>query len=73
MSRYALPELYGPPDGQALKFREVQQALEELMSMLRQMGMNKQRVEQMRKMMEANQQALKEQLRSMSGSASPRI
>jgi uncharacterized protein with von Willebrand factor type A (vWA) domain len=47
---------------QALKFRQVQQALEDLMSMLRQMGMDKQRVEQLQKMMEANQQALKDQL-----------
>ncbi|HEY9086860.1 MAG TPA: VWA domain-containing protein [Anaerolineaceae bacterium] len=47
---------------QALKFRQVQQALEELMAMLRQMGMDKQRVEQLQKMMEANQQALKDQL-----------
>ncbi len=47
---------------QALKFRQVQQALEELMSMLRQMGMDKQRVEQLQKMMEANQQSLKDQL-----------
>jgi uncharacterized protein len=47
---------------QALKFRDVQQAMQELMSMLRQMGMDKQRAEQLQKMMEANQQSLKEQL-----------
>jgi hypothetical protein len=47
---------------QALKFREVREAIEELMQMLQQMGMDREKVEQLQKMMEANQQALKEQL-----------
>ncbi len=51
----------------ALKFKQVQQAMEELMSMLRQMGMDKQRVEQLQKMMEANQQSLKDQLSKFVG------
>ncbi len=47
---------------QALKFREVREAIEELMHMLRQMGMDREKVEQIQKMMEANQQGLKDQL-----------
>ena len=52
---------------QALKFREVQEAMKELMEMLQKLGMNKERVDQLRQMMEANQQALKEQLRQFAG------
>jgi len=48
---------------QALKFREVRQAVQELMELLRQMGMNRQRVDQLRQMLQANQEALQEQLR----------
>lgn len=46
----------------AMQFREVKEAMEELMSMLRQMGMDRERVEQIQKMMEANQQAMREQI-----------
>lgn len=47
---------------QALKFREVREALEELMKTLQNMGMDKEKVEQLQKMMEANQQAMEDQL-----------
>ncbi len=46
----------------AMQFREVKEALEDLMSALRQMGMNKERVEQLQKMMEANQQTMRDQI-----------
>jgi uncharacterized protein with von Willebrand factor type A (vWA) domain len=51
----------------ALQFSEVQKALQELMNMLQQMGMNKEKVDQLREMMEANQKAMQEQLRQHSG------
>ena len=47
---------------QALKFREVREALEALMQMLQEMGMNRERLQQMKEMLEANQKALQEQL-----------
>jgi len=52
---------------QALRFREVQEALRQLMELLSQMGMNKQRLDQMRQLLQANQQALMEQLRQHAG------
>jgi len=52
---------------QALRFREVQNALQELMELLAQMGMSKKRLEQMRHLLQANQQALQEQLRQYAG------
>jgi uncharacterized protein len=52
---------------QALKFKEVRQALEELMQTLRQMGMDRERVDQLRQMMQANQQSLQDQLRQYAG------
>jgi len=52
---------------QALKFREVQEALEKLQELLAQMGMNKQRIEQMRQILQANQQAMEDQLRQYAG------
>jgi uncharacterized protein with von Willebrand factor type A (vWA) domain len=51
----------------ALRFREVREALQELADMLAQMGMNKQRVEQLRQMLQANQQAMEDQLRQFAG------
>jgi uncharacterized protein len=51
----------------ALQFDEVQKALREMMELMAQMGMNKQRLEQMRQLIRANQQALEEQLRQFSG------
>jgi hypothetical protein len=51
----------------ALRFPEVREALRELAEMLAQMGMDKQRVEQMMRMVQANQQALEDQLRQFAG------
>lgn len=52
---------------QALKFREVQEALAELMALLEKLGMNKQRLEQLRQIVQANQAAMIEQLRQHAG------
>lgn len=52
---------------QALKFREVQEAMQELAELLEQLGMNKQRVDQMRQLLQANQKSLEEQLRQYAG------
>lgn len=51
----------------ALEFPEVRKALEELMRMLREMGMDRQKVDQLRETMQANQQALQEQIRQRAG------
>jgi uncharacterized protein with von Willebrand factor type A (vWA) domain len=51
----------------ALQFNEVRDALTEMAEMLEQMGMNKQRLEQLREMIQANQEALAEQLRQYAG------
>ncbi len=51
----------------ALRFREVQEALRELAELMAQMGMDKERVEQMRQLLQANQQALEDQLRQFAG------
>jgi hypothetical protein len=45
----------------------VREALQELAEMLAQMGMDRQRVDQMMRMMQANQQALEEQLHQFAG------
>jgi len=52
---------------QALRFREVQEAIRELAQLLAQMGMSKQRLEQLRHFLQSNQQALQEQLRQYAG------
>ena len=52
---------------QALKFKDVQEALEKLQELLAQMGMNKQRLDQMRQILQANQQSMMEQLRNYAG------
>ena len=52
---------------QALQFREVRQAIENLAQMLQQMGMNRQRVAELRQMLQSNQQALQEQIRQYAG------
>ncbi len=52
---------------QALKFKEIRQALEQLLQTLRQMGMDRERVNQLREMMQANQDALQDQLRQYAG------
>jgi hypothetical protein len=51
----------------ALRFREVQEVLNELAETLRKMGMNKERVQQLRQLLSANQQALEDQLRQYVG------
>jgi len=51
----------------ALRFKEVQEALKELAELMAQMGMNKERVEQMRQLLQANQQSLEDQLRQFAG------
>ena len=47
----------------ALKFREVQEAIQELMDLLAEMGINRERIDQLTKLMRANQQSLREQIR----------
>jgi uncharacterized protein with von Willebrand factor type A (vWA) domain len=51
----------------ALQFDTVREALEELMELLAQMGMQQERLEQMRQQMLSNQQALSEQIRRFAG------
>jgi len=52
---------------QALRFREVQDALRQLQELLAQLGMNKQRIDELRQLLVANQQAMMEQLRQHAG------
>jgi len=52
---------------EALNFPEVRKAMEELARMLREMGMNRQQVDKLREMMQANQQAMQEQIRDHAG------
>jgi len=52
---------------QALRFRQVQNALQELSELLAQMGMSKQRLEQLRRLLQSNQQAMQEQIRQYAG------
>jgi uncharacterized protein len=52
---------------QALQNQEVRNAVEELMALLEQLGMNKERVDQMRQLMMANQKSLEEQMRQHVG------
>jgi uncharacterized protein with von Willebrand factor type A (vWA) domain len=51
----------------ALRFREVQEALREVMELLEKMGMNKQRLDQMQQLIQANQKALQEQINRFAG------
>ena len=51
----------------ALDFPEVQQATRRLMQLLAQMGMNKERLHQMRQLIQANQKALQEQVSRYAG------
>lgn len=52
---------------EALQFKEVRQAIEEMMQLLRDLGMNRNQVEQLRAAMQANQQAMREQLNQHAG------
>jgi uncharacterized protein with von Willebrand factor type A (vWA) domain len=51
----------------ALQFDEVRKAMDEIAKLMAQMGMNKQRMEQMRQLIQANMQGLEEQLRQFAG------
>jgi len=51
----------------ALRFKEVQEALREIMELLAKMGMSKQRLDQMQQLIQANQQALQEQVNRFAG------
>jgi uncharacterized protein with von Willebrand factor type A (vWA) domain len=51
----------------ALRFKEVQAALREIMELLAKMGMSKQRLDQMQQLIQANQQALQEQVNRFAG------
>ncbi|MDD1748925.1 MAG: VWA domain-containing protein [Methanothrix sp.] len=51
----------------ALNFKEVREAIEELAELLGKMGMNRERAEQIRQLLQANQQALAAQLDQQSG------
>ena len=51
----------------ALAFPEVREALRELMEQLQQMGMSRERVEQMREMIQQNMQGLEDQIRQFAG------
>lgn len=51
----------------ALQFDEVRKALNEMMKLLQQMGMSKQRIEQLRELLRGNQQAMQEQVSDFAG------
>jgi uncharacterized protein len=52
---------------QALGFPQVRKALQELLALLQEMGMDRQRLERIQQLVQANQQALAEQLRQYTG------
>jgi len=51
----------------ALRFSQVREAIQELAELLAQMGMNRERVEQLRQLLQANQKGLEDQLRNFAG------
>ncbi|MCB0157504.1 MAG: VWA domain-containing protein [Caldilineaceae bacterium] len=51
----------------ALQFDEVREAMRDMMELLNQMGMSKERLEQMRDLIKANEQALQEQMNRYAG------
>jgi uncharacterized protein with von Willebrand factor type A (vWA) domain len=51
----------------AMAFPEVQQAMKELMEQLQQMGMSRERLEEMRNMIQQNMQGMQEQLQQFAG------
>ena len=51
----------------ALRFKEVQQAVNELAELLKMLGMNRDRVDQLRQLLFSNQQAMEDQLRQYVG------
>jgi uncharacterized protein with von Willebrand factor type A (vWA) domain len=52
---------------QAMRFNEVRDAMRELMELMAQMGMSKERLEQMRELIRANQQAMQDQVNQYAG------
>lgn len=51
----------------ALKFKEVRNALRELLELLAEMGLNRERLDQIKRMLMANQEALRAQIRQYAG------
>jgi uncharacterized protein len=51
----------------AMRFKEVQDAMKEMMQLLQQMGMSKDRLEQLRQLIRANQQAMQDQVSQYAG------
>lgn len=51
----------------AMHFPEVRKAMEELLQALREMGMNRQQVDRLREIIQANQEAMQEQIRQHAG------
>lgn len=51
----------------ALRFDEVRDAMQDLMKLMEQMGMNRERMDQMRELVKANQQALSDQIDQYAG------
>jgi uncharacterized protein with von Willebrand factor type A (vWA) domain len=51
----------------AMRFDEVREAMRELMELMAQMGMSKERLEQMRQLIRANQQAMQDQVNQFAG------
>ncbi|HRW06374.1 MAG TPA: VWA domain-containing protein [Caldilineaceae bacterium] len=51
----------------AMRFKEVQEALKEMMELMQQMGMSKQRLEQLRELLKQNQQSMQDQMRQFAG------
>ncbi|MEZ4830417.1 MAG: VWA domain-containing protein [Caldilineaceae bacterium] len=51
----------------ALQFDEVRDAMKEIMELMAQMGMNKQRLDQMRQLIQANMQGMQDQMRDFAG------
>ncbi len=52
---------------QAMNFKQVRTAIDELSELMAQMGMNRQRMEQMRQLLQANMQGLAEQMSQFAG------
>ena len=51
----------------ALKFKEVREAIQELMELLAEMGMNRERIDQLRQLLRANQQGMEDQIDQFAG------
>jgi uncharacterized protein len=51
----------------ALKFKEVRAAIQELMDLLAEMGMNRERIDQLRQLLRANQQGMEDQINQYAG------